>query len=194
MGLARINQLIEAFVYCVLGSQVALRSSILGSGGSAKDVQTKFLKLVDDSIRLSDLATSVTNYQNAVYDAQMVINTGSVIGYNNQLKQAMPGMKLGVNDEVNTSTKKAALKLMAGGPTKINPPNSHPSNPIHKEATQEKGPETEEQTPQKKEAATEEQTPDEPIPNAGGSTETHENNKAAVAAVGAAALIYTFMR
>ena len=57
--------------------------------------------------------------------AWMVINTGSVIGYNNQLKQAMPGMKLGVNDEVNTSTKKAALKPMAGGPTKINPPNSH---------------------------------------------------------------------
>ena len=65
--------------------------------------------------------------------AQMVINTGSVIGYNNQLKQAMPGMKLGVNDKVNTSTKKAALKLMAGGPSKINPPNSHPSNPIHKD-------------------------------------------------------------
>ena len=73
---------------------------------------------------------------------------------------------------------------MAGGPTKINPPNSHPSNPIHKEATQKKGP------------TTEEQTSDEPVPNAGGSTETHENNKAAIAvgAVGVAALIYTFMR
>ena len=95
----------------------------------------------------------------------------------------MPGMKLGVNDEVNTSTKKAALKLMAGGPSKINPPNSHPSNPIHKEATQEKGP------------APEEKTPDESVPNAN-STETHENNKVAVAvaAVGVAALIYTFMR
>ena len=107
--------------------------------------------------------------------ASMVINTGSVPGYNNQLKQAVPGMKLGVNDEVNKSTKKAALKLMEGGPTKINPPNSHPSNPIHKEATQEKGP------------APEEQKPD--------STETHENNKAAVVigAVGVAAFIY-FMR
>ena len=95
----------------------------------------------------------------------------------------MPGMKLGVNDEVNTSTKKAALKLMAGGPSKINPPNSHPSNPIHKEATQEKGP------------APEEKTPDEPVPNAGFSTETHKNNKAAVAivAIGVVAFIYTFM-
>ena len=69
---------------------------------------------------------------------------------------------------------------MAGGPTKINPPNSHPSNPIHKEATQ-----PEEQTPQT--PLPEEQKPD--------STETHENNKAAVVigAVGIAAFIY-FMR
>ena len=73
---------------------------------------------------------------------------------------------------------------MAGGPTKINPPNSHPSNLIHKEATQpeEKTPQPEDQTPQP-----EEQKPD--------STETHENNKVAVAigAVGVAAFIY-FMR
>jgi len=46
-------------------------------------------------------------------------------------------MKLGVNNEVNPDTKKSALKLMAGGPSKINPPNSHPSNPIHKAATAE---------------------------------------------------------
>ena len=35
-GLSRINQSIEAFVYCVLGAQVNVRSSILGSGGRAK--------------------------------------------------------------------------------------------------------------------------------------------------------------
>ena len=28
---------------------------------------------------------------------------------------------------------------MDGGPSKINPPNSHPSNPIHKQATQAQG-------------------------------------------------------
>ena len=156
--------------------------------------------LVEDSIRQPDLAKSVQRYQLAVDEAKvrlnlavcpgawlmparMVINSGSVIGYNNQLKQAVPGMKLGVNDKVNTSTKTAVLKLMAGGPSKINPPNSHPSNPIHKEATQEKGP------------APEEKTPDESVPNADFSTETHENNKAAIAiaAVGVAAFIYTFM-
>ena len=200
-GLARINQSIEAFVYWVLGSQVNVRSSILGSGGRAKEAQSEFLVLVEDSIRQPDLAKSVQRYQLAVDEAKvrlnfavcpgawlmparMVINMESVTGYNNQLKQAVPGMKLGVNDEVNKSTKKAALKLMAGGPTKINPPNSHPSNPIHKEATQpeEQTPQPEDQTPQP-----EEQKPD--------STETHENNKAAVVigAVGVAAFIY-FMR
>ena len=199
-GLARINQSIEAFVYCVLGSQVNVRSSILGSGGRAKEAQSEFLVLVEDAIRQPDLAKSVQRYQLAVDEAKvrlnfavcpgawlmparMVINMGTVTGYNNQLKQAVPGMKLGVNDEVNKSTKKSGLKLMAGGPTKINPPNSHPSNPIHNEATQKKGP------------ATEDQTPDEPITNAN-STETHENNKAAIAicAVGVAAFIYAVMR
>jgi len=46
-------------------------------------------------------------------------------------------MKLGVNNEVNLGTKEAALKLMAGSPSKINQPNSHPSNPIHKAAMSE---------------------------------------------------------
>ena len=36
-GLSRINQSIEAFVYCVLGAQVNVRSSILGDGGRAKE-------------------------------------------------------------------------------------------------------------------------------------------------------------
>ena len=63
--------------------------------------------------------------------AQMIINTASTISYNNKLKQAVSGMKLGMNNEVNPETKNAVLKLMAGSPSKINPPNSHPSNPIH---------------------------------------------------------------
>lgn len=38
---------------------------------------------------------------------RMIINTQSTIGYNNKLKQAVPGvMKLGVNNEVNSETKK----------------------------------------------------------------------------------------
>ena len=155
-GLSRINQSMEPFVYCVLGAQVNVRSSILGHGGRAREAQSEFLVLMEDAIRQPDLAASVQRYQLAVDQAkvrlnlavapmawlmpvQMIINTASRIGYNNKLKQAVSGMKLGVNNEVNPETKKAGLKHMAGGPSKINPPNTHPSNPIHKAATAESG-------------------------------------------------------
>ena len=82
--------------------------------------------------------------------ARMIINTESIVGYNNKLKQAKVGMKLGVNNDVNLGTKKAALNLMDGGPSKINPPNSHPSNPIHKAARPDlkEKPSHKEKTPQ----------------------------------------------
>ena len=69
----------------------------------------------------------------------MVINTESIVGYNNMLMIANETMKLGVNNDVNRNTHKALLRLMDGGPSKINPPNSHPSNPIHKQATEAQG-------------------------------------------------------
>ena len=92
---------------------------------------------MEDAIRQPDLAKSVQRYQLAVHEAKvrlnlavcpgawlmparMIINTESMVGYNNNLKQAVAGMKLGVNNEVNSGTKKVALKLMAGVPSKIN--------------------------------------------------------------------------
>ena len=97
-GLSGINQSIEVFVYCILGSQVNVRSSILSSGGRAKEAQSEFLVLVEDAIRQPDLAASVQRYQLAVDQAkvrlnlavapmawlmptQMIINTESTIGY-----------------------------------------------------------------------------------------------------------------
>jgi len=74
--------------------------------------------------------------------ANMIINTASVVGYNNKLKQAISGTKLGVNNTLNTDTKKSALPLMDGGPSKVNPPNSHPSNPIHKAVMAAQDPKT----------------------------------------------------
>ena len=151
-GLSRINQSIEAFVYCVLGAQVNVRSSILGDGGWAKEAQTEFLVLLEESIRQPNLSKSVQRYQLAVDEAKvrlnlavapgtwlmparMVLNTGSVAGYNNQLRQATPNMQLGVNNSVNLETKKVGVRLMDGGPSKIDRPTSHPSNPIHKAET-----------------------------------------------------------
>ena len=78
---------------------------------------------MEDAIRQSDLAKSVQRYQLAVEEAKvrlnlavapkawlmpakMIINTESTVGYNNKLNQAVSGMKLGVNNEVNPDTKK----------------------------------------------------------------------------------------
>ena len=71
--------------------------------------------------------------------SRMIINKESVVGYNNNLSRTTDDMKLGVNNQVNLDTHKDSLKLMAGGPSKVNPPNSHPSNPIHKPAVQAQG-------------------------------------------------------
>ena len=48
-------------------------------------------------------------------------------------------MRLGVNNNINQGAHKASLKHMAGGSSKINPPNSYTSNPIHKKATEAQG-------------------------------------------------------
>ena len=72
--LSRINQSIKAFVYCILGAQVNVRSSILGKGGRAKEAQTEFLTLMEDAIRQTDLAKSVQRYQLAVEEAKVRLN------------------------------------------------------------------------------------------------------------------------
>ena len=155
-GLGRINQSIMAFGYCILGAQANTRSSILGNLGTARNTQTDFLILIEDSIKTLNVSNGPVKYQDAIQatkvrlnlavargvlllPARMIINTESIVGYNNNLRRATDDMKLGVNNQVNQDTKKASLKLMAGGPSKVNPPNSHPSNPIHKQATEAQG-------------------------------------------------------
>ena len=76
-----------------------------GQGGRAKEAQTEFLTLMEDAIRQTDLAQSVQGYQLAVDEAKvrlnlavcpgawlmparMIINTESIVGYNNKLMQA----------------------------------------------------------------------------------------------------------
>ena len=153
-GLGRINRSIEAFGYCILGAQANTRSSILGSTGTAGNTQTDFLVLIEDALRNLTVSNSPIKYQNAIEQtkvrldfavargvlflpSRMGINAETII--NNNLTRATDDMKVGVNNQVNLGTKKASLKLMGGGPSKINPPNSHPSNPIHKQATEAQG-------------------------------------------------------
>ena len=122
-GLGRINRSIVAFGYCILGAQANTRSSILGSSGTARNTQTDFLVLVEDALKTLTVSNGAVKYQTAIeatkvrlnfavargvllLPSRMIINTESVVGYNNNLRRATDDMKLGVNNQVNQGTKK----------------------------------------------------------------------------------------
>ena len=126
-GLSRINQSIESFCYAILGSQVNVRSSIAGSQGSSIETQREFLSLVEDAIRNPDLGKSVQRFQLAIESAKvrldlaispgtwllpskMVVNTESVVGYNNKLKKATRRMKIGINSDLNIPVRRSTQK------------------------------------------------------------------------------------
>ena len=70
-GMARLNQSIEAYVYCILGAQVNVRSSILGDFGSAKEAQREFLILMEDAIWQPDISKSIQSFQLAIDEAKV---------------------------------------------------------------------------------------------------------------------------
>ena len=156
IGLARINQSVQAYCYSVLGAQANSHRSIIGDSGSAKNTQLDFLILVEDAIKTLDASNGPVKYQDAIertkrhldfaiargvllMPSRMIINTESIVGYNNNLTRVTDDMKPGVNNHVDLGTKNSSLKPMAGGPSKINPPNSQPSNPIHKKGNRRPG-------------------------------------------------------
>jgi len=145
-------------------------------GGRAKEAQSEFLVLMEDAIRQPDLAKNVQRCQLAVggamvrlnlavapqawlMPARMVINTESTIGYN-KLKQAVSGMKLGVNNSVNPDVKKVGITPMKGETTKRKAP-PQPSKPVEPKAPLGGG---------------KEQQPTEPSGTSSPET-AHENNK-----------------
>ena len=130
-GMGRINRSLEAFVYCVLGAQVNIRSGIVGNSGGAVEAQQEMLKLFESAVIEENLATSVQRYQLAVQEAKLrldlaiapgiwlmpsnlVINTESIVGYNNELQKANDGMQFGVNVEVNEKSKSVGISHNLG--------------------------------------------------------------------------------
>ena len=130
-GLSRINQSIESFCYAILGSQVDVRSSIAGSQGSAIETQRQFLSMVEDAIRNPEISKSVQRFQLAIQSAKvrldlaispglwllpskMVVNTESVVGYNNKLKKATTFMRIGVNSDLNIPVRRSTQKHNLG--------------------------------------------------------------------------------
>ena len=126
-GLSRINQSIESFCYAILGSQVDVRSSISGSQGSAIETQRQFLSMVEDATRNPDISKSVQRFQLAIESAKvrldlaispglwllpskMVVNTESVVGYNNKLRKATFFMKIGISSDLNIPVRRSTQK------------------------------------------------------------------------------------
>ena len=108
-----------------------VRSSIAGFQGSAIETQRQFLSMVEDAIRNPDISKSVQRFQLAIESAKvrldlaispglwllpskMVVNTESVVGYNNKLKKATTFMRIGVNFDLNIPVRRSALKHNLG--------------------------------------------------------------------------------
>ena len=153
-GLSRINQSIESFCYAILGSKVDVRSSISGSQGSAIETQRQFLSMVEDAIRNPDISKSVQRFQLAIQSAKvrldlaispglwllpskMVVNTESVVGYNNKLKKATTFMRIGVNSDLNIPVRRSAPKHNLGSRA-VKLPHSGVETRVVKSKTKEK--------------------------------------------------------
>ena len=147
--MGRINRSLEAFVYCVLGAQVNIRSGIVGSSGGAVEAQQEMMKLFESAVIEENLATSVQRYQLAVQEAKLkldlaiapgiwlmpsnlVINTESIVGYNNKLQKASDGMQFGVNLSVNEKSKSVGVKHNLGD-SKVKLPHTVPKEEKHSE-------------------------------------------------------------
>ena len=87
----------------------------------------EFLGLVEDAIWNPDISKSVQRFQLATESAKvrldlaispgtwllrskMVVNTESVVGYNNKLKKATSFMKIGVNSDLNIPVRRSVSK------------------------------------------------------------------------------------
>lgn len=69
-----LSESIEAFVYCILGSQLNVISSIIVSSGSAKEVMRELLVLIEDAIRQPDISKSVQRFQLVIQEAKVKLD------------------------------------------------------------------------------------------------------------------------
>ena len=71
VGMASLNQSIEAFVYFILSAKINVRSLILGLSESAKEAQRECLVLVEDAIRRLHISKRVYRFQLANDEANV---------------------------------------------------------------------------------------------------------------------------
>ena len=117
-GIERINESIRTYVWALLGAQSQTKVEIL-KVGTGFDAQKQFLANVQDVINSPiDLPTQISNYQNVLKYARskvdyayglglymspsdMVLQIGTIVGYNNKIVIATENQMLGLNDDLN---------------------------------------------------------------------------------------------
>ena len=110
--------------------------------------------MVEDAIRNPNISKSVQRFQLAIESAKvrldlaispglwllpskMVVNTESVVGYNNKLKKATSFMRIGVNSDLNIPVRRSALKHNLGSRA-VKLPHSGVETRVVKSKTKEK--------------------------------------------------------
>ena len=110
--------------------------------------------MVEDAIRNPDISKSVQRFQLAIQSAKvrldlaispglwllpskMVVNTESVVGYNNKLKKATSFMRIGVNSDLNIPVRRSAPKHNLGSRA-VKLPHSGVETRVVKSGTKEK--------------------------------------------------------
>ena len=110
--------------------------------------------MVEDAIRNPDISKSVQRFQLAIESAKvrldlaispglwllpskMVVNTESVVGYNNKLKKATTFMRIGVNSDLNIPVRRSVPKHNLGSRA-VKLPHSGVETRVVKSETKEK--------------------------------------------------------
>ena len=110
--------------------------------------------MVEDAIRNPDISKSVQRFQLAIESAKvrldlaispglwllpskMVVNTESVVGYNNKLKKATTFMRIGVNSDLNIPVRRSTPKHNLGSRA-VKLPHSGVETRVVKSKTKEK--------------------------------------------------------
>ena len=118
VGQKLFQQLIEAFVYSVLGAQAKTRWSITGQGAKSLQTQGVFRKVARDTIVQDDVTATISNMRTAIASTHVVLNfaimpglilipsdlrilTKPILGFSNVLTVAKNGMMFGTNEKVN---------------------------------------------------------------------------------------------
>jgi hypothetical protein len=141
-GIERINESIRIFVWALLGAQSQTRVEILELG-TGFDAQKQFLANIQDAINSPiDLPSQISKYQNVLKYARskvdysyglglymspsdMVLQIGTIVGYNNKIVVATENQTLGFNSNVNDVKPQQSTSIQ-GTPTKKSLPEPVP--------------------------------------------------------------------